>query len=68
MTQSARLIEIKVRQMSSTGMADGLITVPFEAIDWFGTINEREVVSVRGEKFTVKDMAKLAEDMKAAGG
>lgn len=68
MPQSNGLIEIKVRQMLSGGMVDGVITVPVEAVDWFGTMNERDIVCVRGEKFTLKDIAGFSEDMKAARG
>lgn len=66
MSDGSGLIEIKVRQMSSGGIVDGFIVVPVEAIDWFGQIEERQLVSVRGEKFTVKDPEQLRRDVEAA--
>ena len=68
MSQSNGLIEIKVRQMLAGGMVEGLIHVPVESVDWFGRIDERDIVCVRGEKFTLKDIAGFSEDMKAARG
>jgi len=55
MAEGSEFIEIAVRQIDSGGLVDGTIQVQIKAIDWYGTIGERTLISVRGERFTLKD-------------
>ena len=60
------LIKISVRQLASGGMVNGEITAPVDAIDWFGDIDGRHLVSVRGEKFQARDLEQLQSDVEQA--